>query len=178
MLFKKKDEPYNSGYIAPKGWIPPNADEDYIITMIDIELIDELGDEYFPKVAAACAAESSTGTWTTLDNKKGVVCNGMDMANKLRATAFDLDPQTKTFKIAYKIELFETGNLSGLLAGVAGNIGGMKMLKAFVMLHLLSWSKNWIMSSPLVAMLDWQRKTMILTLANALAALKPNLKAS
>jgi len=147
MLFKKKDEPYNSGYIAPKGWIPPNADEDYIITMIDIELIDELGDEYFPKVAAACAAESSTGTWTTLDNKKGVVCNGMDMANKLRATAFDLDPQTKTFKIAYKIELFETGNLSGLLAGVAGNIGGMKMLKAFRLLDI-RFPREWINIMP------------------------------
>ena len=47
----------------------------------------------------------------------------------MKAIAFDLDIDTKTFKIAYKKELFETGNLSGLLAGVVGNIDGMKMLK-------------------------------------------------
>ena len=32
------------------------------------------------------------------------------------------------FKIAYPIELFELDNISGLLAGITGNIAGMKML--------------------------------------------------
>jgi ribulose-bisphosphate carboxylase large chain len=150
MLFKKKEvkkTPYDSGYIAPKGWTPPNADEDYIITMLDVELIDSLGEEDFPKAAAACASESSTGTWTSLDKKEGVVSKGLEMANKIRAVAFDLEPKTKTFKIAYKKELFETGNLSGLLAGVAGNIGGMKMFKAFRLLDI-RFPREWVQAMP------------------------------
>jgi ribulose 1,5-bisphosphate carboxylase large subunit-like protein len=53
-----------SGYIAPKGWKPKNPDEDYIISFLDIELADGVGKEKFEDVVAACAAESSTGTWT------------------------------------------------------------------------------------------------------------------
>ena len=84
--------------------------------------------EKFEDVAAACAAESSTGTWTGVYSGKN---SGVKMADKMKAIAFDLEPKTKTFKIAYKKELFELGNMSGLLAGVVGNIDGMKMLKAF-----------------------------------------------
>ena len=49
------------GYVAPKGWQPKNPDEDYIITYLDVEMIDEAKDK-FEEVAAACAAESSTET--------------------------------------------------------------------------------------------------------------------
>ncbi len=115
-----------NGYIAPKGWEPKNADEDYIITYLDIEMADEAKDK-FEDVVAACAAESSTGTWTKVFDGKG---SGVDMADKMKAIAFDLEPETKTFKIAYKVELFELDNMSGLLAGIVGNMGGMKMLKA------------------------------------------------
>jgi ribulose-bisphosphate carboxylase large chain len=151
MLFKKRKEenksdhnPYHSGYIAPQGWKPKNPDEDYIITMIDIELIDELTMDDFETAVAACAAESSTGTWAKVYSGKN---SGAKMAEELRAQAFDLDPKTKTFKIAYKKELFETGNLSGLLAGVAGNIGGMKMLKAFRLLDI-RFPREWIEAMP------------------------------
>ncbi len=115
-----------SGYIAPKGWKPENADQDYIITYLDIEMSDDAKDK-FEEVVAACAAESSTGTWTKVYDGEG---SGVPMAEKLKAVAFDLEPETKTFKIAYKVELFELGNMSGLLAGIVGNIGGMKMVKA------------------------------------------------
>lgn len=118
----------HSSYIAPKGWKPKNPDEDYIISFLDIELADGIGMEKFEDVAAACAAESSTGTWTGVYSGKN---SGVKMADKMKAIAFDLEPKTKTFKIAYKKELFELGNMSGLLAGVVGNIDGMKMLKAF-----------------------------------------------
>jgi ribulose-bisphosphate carboxylase large chain len=56
--------------------------------------------------------------------------SGVPMADKMKAIAFDLEPEFKTFKIAYKVGLFELDNMSGLLAGIVGNVGGMKMLKA------------------------------------------------
>ena len=148
MLFKKKkssdDNPYHSGYIAPKGWSPKNADEDYIISYIDIELADGIEMDQFDIAVAACAAESSTGTWAKVYDGKD---SGAKMADKLKAVAFDLHPETKTFKIAYKKELFETGNMAGLLAGVVGNIGGMKMLKAFRCLDI-RFPREWIESLP------------------------------
>jgi len=111
---------------------------------LDIELSDGIGMDKFETAVAACAAESSTGTWTKVYDGKD---SGVKMAEKMRAVAFDLDPQTKTFKIAYKKELFETGNLSGLLAGVVGNIDGMKMLKAFRCLDV-RFPREWVESMP------------------------------
>ncbi|HCC68228.1 TPA: ribulose-bisphosphate carboxylase large subunit [Patescibacteria group bacterium] len=147
MIFGKKEDksdPYHSGYIAPKGWKPKNPDEDYIISLLDIELTDGIAMDQFETVVAACAAESSTGTWTKVYDGKD---SGVKMARKMRAVAFDLDPQNKTFKIAYKKELFETGNLSGLLAGVVGNVGGMGMLKAFRCLDI-RFPREWVESMP------------------------------
>ena len=116
------------GYVAPKGWQPKNPDEKYLITYLDVELADGIGMDKFEDVAAACAAESSTGTWTKVYSGKD---SGAKMADKMKAIAFDLDPDNKTFKIAYRADLFELGNMSGILAGIVGNIDGMKMLKAF-----------------------------------------------
>jgi len=127
MFNKKEDNSYSNRYIAPKGWKPKNPDEDYIITYLDIELADGVEMDQFETVVAACAAESSTGTWTMVYDGKD---SGVPMADKMRAIAFDLEPETKTFKIAYRQDLFETDNMSGLLAGIVGNVGGMKMLKA------------------------------------------------
>ena len=115
-------------YVAPKGWQPKNADKDYLITYLDIELADGISDDKFEDAAGSCAAESSTGTWTKVDEGKH---SGTKLADKLKAVAYDLDPKTKTFKIAYKKEIFEEGNMAGLFAGIAGNIDSMKMLKAF-----------------------------------------------
>lgn len=120
-------------YLAPKGWKPRNADKDYLITYLDIELANGIPDDKFEDAAASCAAESSTGTWTNVYAGKD---SGVKLADKLKAVAYDLDPETKTFKIAYKKELFEAGNMAGLLAGVAGNIDSMKMLKAFRLIDI------------------------------------------
>lgn len=123
-MFKKKID----GYVAPKGWQPKNPDEDYLITSLDIELADGIGMDQFETVAGACAAESSTGTWTKVYSGKD---SGAKMAEEMKAFAYDLNPENKTFKIAYRTDLFELGNMSGILAGIVGNIDGMKMLKAF-----------------------------------------------
>jgi ribulose-bisphosphate carboxylase large chain len=115
-------------YVAPKGWKPKNPDEDYLITYLDIELADGISEDKFEDAAASCAAESSTGTWTEVFSGRH---SGAKMADKMKAIAYDLEPETKTFKIAYKVDLFEVDNMSGILAGIVGNIDSMKMLKAF-----------------------------------------------
>ena len=58
-------------YVAKKGWKPQNPDENYIITLLKIELDKQVikeskksERELFYDAAGTVAAESSTGTWT------------------------------------------------------------------------------------------------------------------
>ncbi len=55
-------------YLAPPGWTPPNADEDYVIVLFKLELMPEIPEDKFPEAAASIAAESSTGTWTVVED--------------------------------------------------------------------------------------------------------------
>lgn len=113
-------------YIAPPGWEPPEADRDYVILQFKMQLADGVGQDKFPDAAASVAAESSTGTWTTVESGPD---SGMKVAEQYKALAYDLDPARLMFKVAYKAELFELDNISGFLAGPLGNVAGMKMLK-------------------------------------------------
>ncbi len=74
-------------------------------------------------VAGAVAAESSTGTWTSLygwyDEKR---VDGLSA----RAYSFAEVNGSWIVKIAYPVELFEGHNMPGLLASIAGNVFGMK----------------------------------------------------
>src|SRR3989344_8522198 len=122
-------------YLAKKGWKPKNPDENYIITLLKVELSEsavkegkksgKTQKELFEKAAATIASESSIGTWTKVYDGED---SGIPLAEKYRALAYDLDYRKNMFKVAYPIELFELDNISGLLAGIAGNIAGMKML--------------------------------------------------
>ena len=124
-------------YLARKGWKPKNEDKNWLITLIKIELDDKAikeakrskksEKELFEEASATIAAESSTGTWTKVYSGKG---SGIPLAEKKRAMAYDLNYKKHMFKIAYPIELFELNNISGLLAGITGNIAGMKMVSA------------------------------------------------
>jgi ribulose-bisphosphate carboxylase large chain len=121
-------------YLAKKGWKPKNPDADWLITLIKVELsekaIKESGkpfDKIFEDAAASVAAESSTGTWTRVYDGPG---SGVPLAGKKRAIAYDLDYEKRMFKVAYPVDLFELDNISGLLAGIVGNIAGMKMVSA------------------------------------------------
>ncbi len=119
-------------YLAPENWKP---NENHLITLIKVELSDiakkESGNKninkIFEEAAASVAAESSTGTWTKVYDGKG---SGIPLASKYKALAFDLDYKNFIFKVAYPTELFELNNISGLLAGIVGNIAGMKMVSA------------------------------------------------
>jgi len=135
-------------YVAKKGWKPKNPDENYVITLLKVDLDakavkearyqhskknytkkdkKKLENELFKEAAATVAAESSTGTWTEVYSGKD---SGIPMAEKKRALAFDLDYEKKMFKVAYPLDLFELDNIPGLLAGIVGNIAGMKMVSA------------------------------------------------
>ena len=127
-------------YIAPKNWKPS---EDFLITLLKIEFSKEAIKEakyqnlklsknestkkLFEDAAASVAAESSTGTWTKVYDGKD---SGIPKAKKLKALAYDLDYKNHMFKVAYPVDLFEYDNMSGILAGIIGNISGMKMVKA------------------------------------------------
>jgi ribulose-bisphosphate carboxylase large chain len=113
-------------YLAEPGWQPENPDQDYLITWIKVELAEGVPEDKFKDAAATIAAESSTGTWTKVEAIPGE--SGIEGAEKLSAIAYDLDDKNKTFKVAYKKELFEYGNMSCILAGIVGNIAGMKMI--------------------------------------------------
>lgn len=74
--------------------------------------------------AGAVAAESSTGTWTTLYN-----WYDESRVERLSARAYeihDIGDGSWVVKVAYPVELFEDHNLPGLLASIAGNVFGMK----------------------------------------------------
>ncbi|MDE1844791.1 MAG: type III ribulose-bisphosphate carboxylase [Thaumarchaeota archaeon] len=66
------------------------------------------------------ASESSAGTWTTLNKVP-------DILDKMMAKSYEI--KGNFVKVSYPIDLWEEGNASQLLSGVAGNIFGMKALK-------------------------------------------------
>ena len=73
----------------------------------------------FEKAANTIALESSIGTWTDLITMNKEI-------KKLRARVFEINKKNNMIKIAYPIELFEMGNMPGILSGIAGNIFGIK----------------------------------------------------
>jgi ribulose-bisphosphate carboxylase large chain len=72
------------------------------------------------EAAGGIAAESSIGTWTELTTSKAYV-------EKLAAHVFSI--KGNSVKIAYPIELFESGNMPNILSSVAGNVFGLRALK-------------------------------------------------
>ncbi len=113
-------------YLAPTGWQPPESDEKYLIVLFKLQLAPGVGENMFPQAAASVAAESSTGTWTKVESRPD---SGMARAEDYKAIVFDLNLQDHMFKVAYRVDLFEPGNMSGFLAGPVGNIAGMKMIQ-------------------------------------------------
>ncbi|KUO39449.1 MAG: ribulose 1,5-bisphosphate carboxylase [Candidatus Hadarchaeum yellowstonense] len=66
------------------------------------------------------ASESSIGTWTKLTTMT-------PEKRRLMAKAFFI--RKPWVKVAYPVELFETGNMPQVLSSIAGNIFGMKAIK-------------------------------------------------
>ena len=77
--------------------------------------------------AGGVAAESSVGTWTTL-----YAWYDQERVNRLMGKVYffkELGDGSYLVRIAYPAELFEGGNMPGLVASVAGNIFGMKRVE-------------------------------------------------
>ena len=72
------------------------------------------------EASGGVAAESSIGTWTELTTIKPYV-------EKLAARVFSI--KGNVVKIAYPIELFESGNVPNILSSIAGNVFGLRALK-------------------------------------------------
>ena len=81
-------------------------------------------------VADRIAEESSIGTWTDLKTLLP------DIWKKLRARVYEIDEKNKYVKIAYPLHLFEVKNMPAILASVAGNVFGMKSVKALRVLDI------------------------------------------
>lgn len=113
-------------YFAPPNWQPDNPDDNYVLLQFKLELADYVDPAKFRDAAASVAAESSTGTWTKVEDRPD---SGMKKAAEYKAVVYDIDEKNKLFKVAYRVDLFEYDNMSGFLAGPVGNIGGMKMVK-------------------------------------------------
>ena len=80
------------------------------------------------EAAAAVAAESSTGTWTEVDE----VDRGL--AYSLRARVYRIDGSVAL--IAYPWGLFETGSIPNILSSVVGNVFGFKAVDALKLLDM------------------------------------------
>jgi len=83
------------------------------------------------KAANTIALESSVGTWTEI--------KAQDYVKKLRAKVFSI--KGNLIKIAYPQELFEYNNIPNILSSIAGNIFGMKAIRA-MRLEDISFPKN------------------------------------
>jgi len=75
----------------------------------------------YKESAGAIAAESSTGTWTTLSTMQ------LKKMARIGAKVFEL--RKNHVKIAYPLDLFELGNMPQIYSSIAGNIFGMKEIR-------------------------------------------------
>ncbi len=75
------------------------------------------------EIGSIIAGESSVGTWTDIQTMNPRI--GKTLSPKV----FFIDKDEKRIRIAYPIELFELGNLPGVLSSVGGNIYGMSSVK-------------------------------------------------
>ncbi len=116
-----KFEPYRE-YIDKNYTPDPNND------VIAVYRIKPAKGFTIEDAAGGVAAESSTGTWTTL-----YPWYNTERVKKLSGKAYyfkNLGDGSWIVRIAYPVELFEEGNMPGLLASLAGNIFGMKRVEA------------------------------------------------
>ena len=106
-------------------YIPNDND---LIAMYYVELAPECKD--LEQACEEIAKESSIGTWTEIATLSA------DIAERLKPSAFYIDPEHNIVKIAYTKELFEAENLPQILSAIAGNIFGMKVLKYLRLLDI------------------------------------------
>jgi ribulose-bisphosphate carboxylase large chain len=93
----------------------------------------------FEQALEHIACESSIGTWTKISTLSPA------LGNKLKPHVYHLDKKRGIAKIAYHQELFENGNMPGVLSSIAGNIFGMKAIDG-LRLNDISFTKDQVRS--------------------------------
>jgi ribulose-bisphosphate carboxylase large chain len=81
------------------------------------------------EAGAAVAAESSTGTWTT------VWTDGLTSLDRYKGRCYDIEPVSGEDNqfiayVAYPVDLFEEGSVTNLFTSIVGNVFGFKALRA------------------------------------------------
>ena len=81
------------------------------------------------EAGAAVAAESSTGTWTT------VWTDGLTSLDRYKGRCYEVEPVPNTESqfiayVAYPLSLFEEGSVTNLFTSIVGNVFGFKALSA------------------------------------------------
>ncbi|KAH1047150.1 hypothetical protein J1N35_037934 [Gossypium stocksii] len=81
------------------------------------------------EAGAAVAAESSTGTWTT------VWTDGLTSLDRYKGRCYDIEPvpgeeDQYICYVAYPLDLFEEGSVTNMFTSIVGNVFGFKALRA------------------------------------------------
>ncbi len=93
------------------------------------------------KAANHVAGESSIDTWSDIKTLSPTI------VNRLMPHVFSINKNTGEVKIAYSSDLFEAGNMTQILSSIAGNIFGMKAIKA-LRLQDITFPKKMVKSFP------------------------------
>jgi len=121
--FKAGVKPYKeSGYINFD--FVPDPDR-YVLTAFKIV---PAADTDIVEVAAAVAAESSTGTWTEVWSKA--------LTNLAEYNAIVYRIEGDIAYIAYPVVLFEEGSIVNVMSSIIGNVFGMKAVKTLKLLDI------------------------------------------
>nr|KYP36753.1 Ribulose bisphosphate carboxylase large chain [Cajanus cajan] len=83
------------------------------------------------EAGAAVAAESSTGTWTT------VWTDGLTSLDRYKGRCYHIEPVTGEENqyiayVAYPLDLFEEGSVTNMFTSIVGNVFGFKALRALL----------------------------------------------
>ncbi|KAG9438618.1 hypothetical protein H6P81_021441 [Aristolochia fimbriata] len=83
----------------------------------------------FREAGAAVAAESSTGTWTT------VWTDGLTSLDRYKGRCYHIEPvaggeNQYIAYVAYPLDLFEEGSVTNMFTSIVGNVFGFKALRA------------------------------------------------
>ena len=81
------------------------------------------------EAGAAVAAESSTGTWTT------VWTDGLTSLDRYKGRCYNIEPVAGEENqyicyVAYPLDLFEEGSVTNMFTSIVGNVFGFKALRA------------------------------------------------
>src|SRR6266511_2386950 len=121
-MFDAGVKPYKDmGYFEP-GYAPKETD---VLGAFRVTPQEDVPPE---EAAAAVAAESSTGTWTTVWTDR---LTDLDRykAKCYRIEPVPMEPRQYLAYVAYDLDLFEEGSIANLASSIVGNVFGFKALR-------------------------------------------------